>query len=91
MGGPDGSFNGRYRALDGLRQWHDPHDLIVLVGVVLASVIATLAFVSAVFASSIWMRAESLEQRLDRIESAVFIRAHAQPETDDNVEVIGGW
>lgn len=88
MGGPDGSFHGRYRALDGLRQWYDPHDLTVLVGVALASAIVTLAFIVVVFASSIWMRTEYLEKRLDRMEEVYFKRTELGANED--VETIGG-
>lgn len=75
MGGPDGSFNGRWRFLDGLRQWYDPHDLVVIFGAMLASALLTLAFVFAVFASSVWVRQGSLEERLNRIESAMYRQA----------------
>lgn len=90
MGGPDGSFNGRWRVLDGLRQWYDPHDLVVLVGAALGGALIMLAFVVVVFASSVWMRTEYLEKRLDRMESAVFKRANLDAD-DDKAEAIGGW
>jgi hypothetical protein len=79
MGGPPDSFNYRWRWLDGLRAWYDAHDLVMLVSVAMASALLSLGFVGAVFASSVWVRMETLDRRIDRLES-VMLRQTSREE-----------
>jgi hypothetical protein len=72
MGGPSDPYNYRYRWLDGVRAWCDAHDLVMLMSIAMTSALLSLAFVGAVFASSVYVRLETLDQRIYRIESVMF-------------------
>ena len=78
MGGYDGSFHGRWRWLDGVRAWCDAHDLVAIAAVCFASVLLTLAFVGTVAITTIWVRVDSLEDRVSRVEHAVYMRAEKE-------------
>lgn len=75
MGGPPDPFNNRWRLLDGLRAWHDPHDVAVAIGLMLGGAgLACLILVGS-FAGSVWMRMGTIDERLQRVESVILQRS----------------
>lgn len=62
---------GRWRWLDGVRAWCDAHDLVFIAGASLASVLIMLAFVATVAVTTVWVKLDHMEQRVDRIEHAL--------------------
>lgn len=63
---------GRWRWLDGVRAWCDAHDLVVMVGLLFAGMLIMLAFVGTVALTTVWVRWDSLDQRVERIESVLY-------------------
>lgn len=95
MGGHDGdgSYFGRWRWLDGVRAWCDAHDLIFIAAASLGSMLLLLAFIATVALTTMWMRVDSLDSRINRIESAMMKRSEsgkADNVDDETLEMIGG-
>lgn len=89
MGGHEGPFFGRWRWLDGLRAWCDAHDLVVIAAAALGSVLLVLAFMGTVAATTFWLKIESIESRLGRIERAVFVPAKTGRSSPQDEEDLG--